>query len=176
MKQQRNLYVLAVCAALSVVCIGGPAVQAQTPSDYTREFDLGGELLQVPSEVIRTRSVIAVDFEHGQDQPLGDLPQNKMECKARVKQIARDLGMLEETETNPHLRYLDGDISYWCEQEGLSEKTLVRELATRRAVLDAADQQGLIIDDHGKLSHVAGQLAADFLRETRAYRSRAGGS
>lgn len=37
--------------------------------------------------------------------------------RAQIEKLAREFGLLDETETNPHLRFLDGDIAYWYEQE-----------------------------------------------------------
>ena len=41
MNRNWSLYALSVCTVLAMVCAGKPAAQAQTPFDYTHEFDLG---------------------------------------------------------------------------------------------------------------------------------------
>jgi hypothetical protein len=92
-------------------------------------------------------------------QPSGTKP-----TRAQIKALAKGIGLLDETRTNPHLSFLDGDIAYWYEQ-GLSPDRLSLEFAARMAVLKAADKDGVIIDDQGKLSWAAGQIMAEILRQ-----------
>ena len=83
--------------------------------------------------------------------------------KAQIKKLAKRFNLLESKKINPHLRLLDGDISYWYEQ-GLSLDELVRHFEARKAVLDAADRDRVIINDQGELSWAAAQLMATLLR------------
>jgi hypothetical protein len=88
---------------------------------------------------------------------------------ASVRSLAKNMGLLSETEVNPHLRFLGGDIAYWTEQveAGLSLKRLRLEFAARKAVLDAADRADVIIDDQGKLSFASQKIIARVLKEHR---------
>ncbi len=77
--------------------------------------------------------------------------------KDEVRDLARFYGLFERTKTNPHLRFKEGDISYWYEQN-LTEDELKLEFETRRRVLERANQQGRRIPSQGDLSHSAEQL------------------
>jgi len=81
-----------------------------------------------------------------------------------IKEIAEEYGLMDETKTNPHLSFLDGDIAYWYEQ-GLSLERLRIEFGARKIVLDAAEKNNVIIGDQGKLSWAAQQIMANLLKE-----------
>jgi DNA-binding XRE family transcriptional regulator len=74
--------------------------------------------------------------------------------KAQIKEIAQVFTLQESRKINGHLRYNDGDISFWYEQD-LSLDELIFQFAARKVVLDAADRSGVNIDDQGTLSLVA---------------------
>jgi len=74
--------------------------------------------------------------------------------RAQIKELAKMFNLLDSRKINQHLRYNDGDISFWCEQ-GLSLDELIMQFGARKVVLDAADRGGTIIDDQGTLSLVA---------------------
>jgi len=82
----------------------------------------------------------------------------------QIKQLAKDVGLLKETATNPHLSFLDGDIEYWYEQ-GLNLDRLQLEFVARKAVLSAADRAGVVIDNQGELSWAAQQIITNILQE-----------
>jgi len=84
--------------------------------------------------------------------------------KEEVRALAEAVGLLQETETNPHLAFLGGDIAYWSEQ-AISLDRLRMEFAARKAVLDAANRDKVIIDDQGKLSWAAQEIMAHVLKE-----------
>lgn len=74
--------------------------------------------------------------------------------KAQIKELAKMFNLLERRKVNQHLRYYDGDISYWYEQ-GLSLSELILQFWARKVVLDAADRDGTKISDQGTLSWAA---------------------
>jgi hypothetical protein len=74
--------------------------------------------------------------------------------KAQIKKLAKMLNLLESRKMNQHLRYNDGDISFWYEQ-GLSLDELIMQFGARKVVLDAADRGSTNIDDQGTLSLAA---------------------
>jgi transcriptional regulator with XRE-family HTH domain len=74
--------------------------------------------------------------------------------KAQIKKLAKMFHLLDSRKINQHLRYNDGDISFWYEQ-GLSLDELIMQFGARKVVLDAADRSGTVIDDQGTLSLVA---------------------
>lgn len=89
---------------------------------------------------------------------------NTKPTRVQIKALAREIGLLDETRTNPHLSFLDGDIAYWYEQ-GLSLDHLTLQFVARKTVLDAADRDQVIIDDQGKLSWASQQIMAAILSQ-----------
>lgn len=88
--------------------------------------------------------------------------------KDDIERLAVEFELTKSTRTNPHLKYKEGDISYWYKQHvkyGVNEEDLKLEFAARKAVLEAADDKKVIIDTQGDLSHAAQQIMADMLRE-----------
>jgi len=79
-----------------------------------------------------------------------------------IRKLADSFGLLNETQVNPHLSFLGGDISYWHEQ-GVSLQRLNLEFAARKVVLTAADRDGVVISDQGQLSFAAQQIMAEML-------------
>jgi len=91
----------------------------------------------------------------------------KMVKRQDVELLAEEFLLTEKTAFNPHLRYDDGDVSFWveqCRKYGVDELDLRREFAARRMVLEAADEAGVVIDKKGDLSHAAGEIMADLIR------------
>ena len=80
-----------------------------------------------------------------------------------IAALAEHFGLTQRTDTNPHLVFHDGDISYWSEQN-LTWIEYVIEFGSRRVVLGAADQCGVLLRDQGMLSWAA-QRYMPFLRE-----------
>ena len=77
--------------------------------------------------------------------------------KTYVQNLCNLFGLLETPTANPHLRYQDGDISYWSEH-GLRHCELVMELVARKLVLDKADADGITIATQGDLSFFSMQV------------------
>jgi len=91
------------------------------------------------------------------------LPITNPVSKAIVDNLARYAGLFEETQNNPHLSFLPGDISYWYNAKR-SLNRLKLEFAARKIVLEAADEVGAIINTQGDLSSAAQQIMAEVLK------------
>ncbi len=139
----------------SVVILFVVHSMAYPQMDYTANINMDGEEFSVKSEQIvkKTGEILA----HNKKVKRAKL------SKAKIKKIAKEYNLFEETETNPHLSFLDGDISYWYEQE-LSEKRYRLEFSARMMVLQASDESAVIIEDQGKLSWAAQQVIAKMLK------------
>jgi len=84
--------------------------------------------------------------------------------QADVEKLAREFGLFENPKFNKNLSFKGGDISYWYGQHikhGLNEEKLRLEFAARKAVIEEADDQEIIIHTQGDLSHLAQQIMAD---------------
>jgi hypothetical protein len=79
--------------------------------------------------------------------------------KEEVRELARFYDLFNHWQVNPHLRFKEGDISYWSEQ-GLTEQELMREFESRQTVLRRAETSGEKIPSQGDLSNKAEQLQA----------------
>ena len=84
--------------------------------------------------------------------------------KAKVRELAKDLGLMSEIKINPHLRFIGGDISYWYEQN-LGFNELALQFIARKVILDAADAQKIVIKDQGELSWLAQQIMGNILEK-----------
>jgi transcriptional regulator with XRE-family HTH domain len=85
--------------------------------------------------------------------------------RSQIEEIARAFKLTERRKTNGHLRYNDGDISFWYEQVvSLDELTL--QFGARKVVLGAADKSGVRIEDQGTLSWVATRVMSLLRRST----------
>ena len=131
------------------------ALATSAPAMAQRVLSLDGQSLAIDASHIGGAARMAGPPNAGRP---GGAP--KALSRAEVRKLADAFGLLKETRTNPQLGFLDGDIAYWFEQH-LSEDRLKLEFAARRAVLDAAEQQKIVIADQGKLSWAAQQVAAD---------------
>jgi hypothetical protein len=80
---------------------------------------------------------------------------NKL-TKSEVHNLVKFYGLFTVWKVNPHLRFLEGDVSYWYEQ-GLSEMALKRQLETRRIILERAETSGKKYPTQGDLSYAAEQ-------------------
>ena len=74
--------------------------------------------------------------------------------RTEVRRLAEFYGLTQRRKVNPHLRFLEGDISYWFEQR-LSEDELKLEFESRRIILDRAEKSGEVISTQGDLSYLA---------------------
>jgi len=117
--------------------------------DHNHRIELGGKKIDVTQENIEElqRKISKPMRAHG----AGAL------TRARVEKLAREFGLLEKTETNPHLAFLENDISYWHKQN-LDENRLQLEFAARKLVLESADKQRVAISDKETLSLAARQI------------------
>lgn len=130
--------------------------------------------VDTPSVVIRIEidgkplPILKADIDLGAQLRQGPSPSPSSVRPTRdeVRELARSVGLLEATKTNPHLRFLEGDMSYWYEQE-LTLDELRLQFISRRMVLEAAEREHLVIDDQGKLSWAAQRVMADILRTQR---------
>ncbi len=104
------------------------------------------------------------DIEIPLDKSINRITTTSKPSLEQIKQLAKDIGLLEETATNPHLSFLDGDISFWYKQ-GLSLDRLQLEFISRKAVLTAADRAGVVIGNQGELSWAAQQIMTNILEE-----------
>ena len=91
---------------------------------------------------------------------------SSLSCSQVRNLIDNVFKLSQETATNPHLSFVEGDKSHFCEQK-LSEARYRLEFAARRIILDEADKQGVIILDQGKLSWASSQIMANLLAEKR---------
>lgn len=82
--------------------------------------------------------------------------------KSEVRDLAQFYRLFNEWRVNPHLRFQEGDISYWYEK-GLSEKALNIEFDSMRIILERAEASGEIIDSQGDLSYKAQKIKARLL-------------
>lgn len=90
---------------------------------------------------------------------LPHVADSKRPTKEEVRELAHFYDLFNRWPTNPHLRFKEGDISYWSEQ-GLTEQDLMREFESRRTVLQRAENSQEKIPSQGDLSHKAEQLQA----------------
>lgn len=84
--------------------------------------------------------------------------------KSDVRNLAQFYDLFNEWKVNPHLRFKEGDISYWQEQ-GLSENALKLEFESRRLVLQQAESSRQRIATQGDLSHRAQELQSKMIRQ-----------
>ena len=77
--------------------------------------------------------------------------------KDEVRELARFYDLFNSWKVNPHLRFKEGDISYWTEQ-GFTEQELMHEFESRQTVLRRAEKSGEKIPSQGDLSYKAEQL------------------
>lgn len=102
-------------------------------------------------------------------EALDRLPSKKDEQKlnkSQVRELAKEYRLLERAETNPHLRFKDGDISYWAEQDVAAWEMNIEFLA-RQLLLEVADRDEATIPAQGDLSHWAGKLYSSLYKKAR---------
>lgn len=86
--------------------------------------------------------------------------------KSDVENIINKIGLQTETQINPHLKFEEGDISYFYEQN-LSKLQLELEFRSRKMVLDMAEESGTFINEPGDLSQKAKPIKARLLKAWR---------
>jgi hypothetical protein len=117
---------------------------------------------QIPTEVSNKKVVIEIS-ENNKNRLLNESTEI-MDTRDEVRTLARDLGLMNEISPNIHLSFLDGDISYWTEQR-LNKKRLTLEFIARKAVLDAASLNNIIIPTQGDLSYYSQQIIGKILEK-----------
>jgi len=141
-------------SAMSVLLI----VSAFLPRLYCQKvvttIDIDGKYLRITDDVIKKSAEKVVE--------VAEVRSNLSE--GEVKDLAERLRLFERTETNPHLTFKGGDISFWHRQK-MREDDLTLEFQARRAILEAADKQGFVIRDQGVLSWAAQQVMGDIQAE-----------
>ena len=90
---------------------------------------------------------------------LPNVANSETPTKDEVRELARFYSLFNRWKVNPHLRFKEGDISYWSEQ-GFTEQELMREFESRQTVLRRSEKNGERIPSQGDLSHKAEQLQA----------------
>ena len=80
-----------------------------------------------------------------------------------IRELADSFGLFNETQFNPHLSLLGGDIAYWHGQR-VSLQRLNLEFAARKIILQAADRDGVMISDQGNLSFAAQKILPEMLK------------
>lgn len=68
-----------------------------------------------------------------------------------VRELAKKYHLLRRPKVNPQLRFKDGDIAFFAEQN-LSTWEIELEFMARRLILDQADEKNVTILDQGALS------------------------
>ena len=146
-------------AVVYLVVIGGT-----TSASGQNVITIEGRSLSVSATQIAKAATLA-------GSPRSSQGAMKNASRADIRKLAQEFGLMKETRVNPHLAFLEGDLSYWYEQQ-LSDDRLRLEFAARRAVLDAADNQRIVIADQGKLSWAAQQIAGDLQNARLALRAK----
>src|SRR5205085_10116062 len=81
---------------------------------------------------------------------------------SEIRDLAKKHHLTETPEHNEHLRFTDGDISYFAAQE-MSQYELELEFLARRLVRAAAERSQLTIKDAGDWSFFAQSLRGEGL-------------
>ena len=76
---------------------------------------------------------------------------------SEIKKIGEEYGLFKIGGLNFGLKMQDGTVGYWHDQK-LSKTECQIQLLARKIVLDAANNQKVVIGDQGKLSFVAERL------------------
>lgn len=82
-----------------------------------------------------------------------------------IRNLADFYELTKSWKFNPHLKFKDGDISYWHKQ-GLTENEIKLEFDSRRIVLEQAEKKHQTIDNQGNLSSLAQKIQAKMLRNS----------
>ena len=109
----------------------------------------------------QSRAVGGSVLQKNRTPPPGDLSFRDPEHPTRTEigQLANYYGLFRQWTANPHLAFMDGDVTYWWEQ-ALSAERLCLEFESRRAVLEEAEKSRSTIPSQGDLSALAQQWMA----------------
>jgi len=124
----------------------------QTTNDIDNSDDVVDEIIISTGRIKILQEDISSTIQVSYDIP--DTVASEDLGKAQIKHLAEMFSLLESKKVNQHLRYYDGDISYWYEQ-GLSLSELILQFGARKVVLDSADRDGIKISHQGTLSWAA---------------------
>lgn len=94
-----------------------------------------------------------------------DKPRERL-SEGEIRKIAEEFQLFNETEFNPHLALLSGDIAFWYEQRK-NENAIRREFAARRIILDAAEESEVVIKDNGVLAWASQQIMRNLILERK---------
>lgn len=98
---------------------------------------------------------------------------NRILTRDEIEDLAEKCGLYERMQLNNHLRFQDGDISFWHEQQhnksNLRSEDLHFEFVSRRVVLLAAENEEIFIETPGDLSHAAKKIQSKMKKEKENY-------
>ena len=165
MKDSLGLYFLAIICALTVM----PAIGVKGAPETNAEFT-AADWQWIGLET-QAGNLSKVTIEKGKIptttlQRLMPTKDERKLTKDEIKALAKQCGLFERTDVNPHLRYKDGDIAYWSEQD-LQAWEIRLEFLARRWVLLAADDAKAYIPQQGDLSHWASSVYGAMYQEMR---------
>jgi hypothetical protein len=145
MNQSRLFFVTAFALVTALSCVA----QQVKPHGDMPGIQIGNEKLEVKPEVAeRWRRRASVSTK---------TPRSSELSKARVRQLAKEFGLLNRTAMNPNLAFTDEDIDYWYNRK-LAEAGLVLEFSARRLILEQADEQRIAIGDRKVLDQAVQQV------------------
>ena len=119
------------------------------------EFTKGNVQTASPSSSVDSGEIVNPQSEVVYRYPPVQNPSNL--TKSEVRDLVKFYGLFTEWKINPHLRFLEGDVSFWFEQ-GLSELALKKQFEARRIILNRAEKSGVKYSTQGDLSHAAEQI------------------
>jgi hypothetical protein len=112
-------------------------------------IQIGNEKLEVKPEVAeRWKKRASVSTK---------TPRSNEPSKARVRELAKEFGLLNKTDMNPNLAFTNDDIDYWYNRK-LDESGLALEFSARRLILEQADEQRIAIADRKVLDQAVQQV------------------
>lgn len=172
MKKSNGCCVLGAALVLTMALVIGVQAASDTNTSFTAADwqwigleTQGGNLAKVSVEKGKIPTATL--------QRLMPTKDERKLTKDEIKALAKQCGLFDGTEVNPHLRYKDGDISYWSEQD-LQAWELQLEFLARRWVLLAADDAKAYIPQQGDLSHWASSVYGAMYQEIRPNWGKAG--
>ncbi|HXQ33890.1 MAG TPA: hypothetical protein VN843_07755, partial [Anaerolineales bacterium] len=137
-----------VVALILVTALTSMAQQV-VPHNQKLEIQIADKTLEVkPETTERWKKRISV---------APTTPRSNDLSKARVQELAKELGLLNKTTTNPSLAFTNDDIDYWYNRK-LDESSLLLEFSARRLILEQADEQRIAIADRKVLDQAAQQV------------------
>lgn len=142
------------------------ALQGTSDHDWHGN-NLGRELAKWVMLTVSEGKLVNVDVVRSRVQPalLPDRNTKRLE-KPKINDLAKEYGLFGTWSVNPHLRFRDGDISFFYEQD-LTAWEVTLEFIARSAVLHAAESKQAKIASPGDLSHWATKVYGGLVKKTR---------